>query len=648
VTAAGTPAVTSARKTGLGERLKRTYLQIDLRSLALGRIVFGLVLIGDLLRRVPWLRDFYSNLGLIPNHTVLWRPPFPRIFSFLFMASLPEESAAWFCIAFVCFFCFTIGYRTKLFHLLSFVMTTSLHNRIMFAENWGGVAMAALMIWTAFLPLGRRWSVDAIRASLRARPDETPAELAAGVPPPDTRQTTSLAALGLLIQIAIIYWFNFVHKSGPTWRDGTAVHYVLWQERIVTWVGVQIRTHVPFIVTKMLTEGTLVIEAAAAFLILSPIFWRWTRFIAAVLVFGLHAGIAAMVNLGIFSYAMMSFEPFLVTEAQWELLAGLVPTRGRARTVFYDVDCGVCWAVIRVLARMDAHKRLRFVPNTDTAALPPGVDAELLDRTILVLDPARDRRWTRADAFAEIFAALPLGRLWSWPLRLPGVSALAGRAYDAFARNRTSISTFFGLAACGVPRAPELVAAETPAETPLRAWFRAQTPFLRELLAAIVFVVLTAEVSVANPSIPPELRFNHRPDWMVAAVMYPHIFEGWSLFSPDAPLSDETVYVDAVTRDGRHVDPYNQVGSRVSEIPLEYVPVRLGHDSFWCDYTLRIPDAGVYHQAFVEWVLRYPERTGEPNDTITRFDAYVVEQQSPKPDETAPSHPRKRVFLHWP
>jgi predicted DCC family thiol-disulfide oxidoreductase YuxK len=649
VTAASPTTATSAEgKAKLGERLKRTYLQIDLRSLALGRIVFGLVLIGDLLRRVPWLRDFYSNAGLIPNHTVLWRPPFPRIFSFLFMASLPEESAAWFCIAFVCFFCFLIGYRTKLFHLLSFAMTTSLHNRIMFAENWGGVAMAALMIWTAFLPLGRRWSVDAIRASLRARPDETPEQLAAGVPPPDTRQTTSLAALGLLIQIAIIYWFNYVHKSGPTWRDGTAVHYVLWQERIVTWLGVQIRTHVPFIVTKMLTEGTLVIEASAAFLILSPIFWRWTRFIAAVLVFGLHAGIAAMVNLGIFSYAMISFEPFLVTEAQWALLAKLVPTRGRARTVFYDVDCGVCWAVIRVLARMDAHKRLRFVPNTDTAAFPAGVDAALLDRTILVVDPARDRRWTRAEAFAEIFAALPLGRLWAWPLRLPLVRTVAGRAYDAFARNRTRISAFFGLAACGVPREPALVAAEAPAERPLRIWFRAQVPFLRELLAAVVFVVLTAEVSVANPSVPPALRFNHRPDWMVAAVMYPHIFEGWSLFSPDAPLTDETVYVDAVTRDGRHVDPYNQIGSRVSKIPLDSVPVRLGHDSFWCDYTLRIPDAGVYHQAFLEWVLRYPERTGNPNDTITRFDAYVVEQQSPKPDETAPTHPHKRAFLHWP
>jgi len=631
----------------LADRFRRTYLQIDARSLALGRIVLGVVLMLDVLRRVPWLRDFYSNLGFIPNHTVLWRPPFPRIFSFLFMASLPEESAIWFVIAFVCFFLFTIGYRTRLFHLLSFAMTTSLHNRILFAENWGGVAIGALMVWTAFLPLGRRYSVDALRASLRARPDETPEELAAGVPPPDLRQTTSIAALGLLLQIAIIYWFNFVHKSGPTWRDGTAVHYVLWQERIVTVLGLWIRTHLPFWVTKLLTQGTLVIESSAAFLILTPIFWRWTRFLAAVLLVGLHGSIALMVNLGIFSAAMIAFQPFLVTEAQWDLGRRLVPQRRRARTVFYDVDCGVCWAIVRVLARMDVFKRLRWVPNTDTAALPSGVDPALLDRTMLVVDPERDRRWTRADGFAQIFAALPLGRLWAWPMLLPGIRQLCNWAYDKFAGNRTTISTFFGLAACGVPSAPK-TATPTDTETPLRAWFRAQSPFFREVLAGIVFFVLAAEVSVANPAIPKQLRFEHRPEWMVAAVMYPHIFEGWSLFAPDGPLTDETVYVDAVTRDGRHVDPYNEVMSRVAEIPIDRVPVRLGHDSFACDYTLRIPDAGVYHGAFTEWVLRYPERTGNPSDAITKFDAYVVEQDSPKPDEVEPKNFRKRVFLHWP
>ena len=173
-------------------------------------------------------------------------------------------------------------------------------------------------------------------------------------------------------------------------------------------------------------------------------------------------------------------------------------------------------------------------------------------------------------------------------------------------------------------------------------------PLLRELTVGLVFVVMAAEVSVANPAVPRWLQFQRRPQWMAAAVMYPHIFQGWSLFAPDAPLSDETVYVDAVTRDGRHVDPYNEVGSRVAKLPVDEVPVRLGHDSFWCDYTLRIPDGGVYHQAFIEWILRYPERTGRPQDAIVRFEAYSVWQDSPPPGETRPTNIRKRRFLQWP
>jgi predicted DCC family thiol-disulfide oxidoreductase YuxK len=621
---------------------------MDGRTLALGRIVLALVLIGDVLRRLPWLRDFYSNAGLIPNHTVLWRPPFPRIFSFLFMASLPEESLLWFGIAFVCFFLLLIGYRTRLFHVLSFVMTTSLHNRILFAENWGGVAIGALMVWTMFLPLGRRFSVDALLASLRARPGETPEDLAAaGAPPPDERPAQSLAVLGLLIQTAVIYWFNFVHKSGATWHDGSAVYYVLHQERIITAFGLWFREHAPFGVTKLLTHGTLIIEASAPFLILTPVFWRWTRFLAALLLTGMHVSIATLVNLGIFSAAMVAYQPFLITEAQWRLAAVLVPKAGRARTLFYDADCGVCYLAVRVLARLDVHRRLRLVPNSDTAALPAGVEPALLERTMLVVDPARDRRWTRADAFAEICAALPLGRLWSWPLRLPGIRTLAGRLYDVVARNRTRISLWLGLSGCGLPGARPAAAA-APAPTPFGEALRRRLPLLREITVAVVFVVLGAELSVANPAVPRWLRFEHRPDWMAAAVMYPHIFEGWSLFAPEAPTSDETVYVDAVTRDGRHVDPFNEVGSRVATLPVEQVPVRLGHDSFWCDYTLRIPDGGVFHQAFTEWILRYPERTGHPQDAIVRFEAFSLWQDSPRPGESEPRNIRKQRFLSWP
>jgi len=447
-----------------------------------------------------------------------------------------------------------------------------------------------------------------------------------------------------------------------------------------------VREHVPFSLTKLMTRGTLIVEAAAPFLVLSPIWWPWTRLVAVVLLAGLHISIGMLTNLGIFSAAMLAFYPFLIDGAVWQLGSRLlVRRRGRARIVFYDVDCGICFFTARVVARMDVLGRMRWLSNRDPAALAAaGVDAELLDRTILVVDgDDPTRRWTRSDAFAEIFGALPLGRLWAWPLRVPGARQLAGAVYDWVARNRTLISAAFEarfggtlyVFVRGLTRSPDanrgtLEGSHTPREglapgnpalphairldvadvdkTPFRAWVARRLPWVREPAIALVFVILAAEVSVANPAVPPALRFHHRPEWMVAAVMYPHIFEGWSLFSPEAPLSDETVYVDAVTRDGRHVDPYNEAGSRVATLPVDRVPVRLGHDSFWCDYTLRIPDGGSYHQALIEWILRYPERTGRPNDTIVRFEVFVLWQDSPKPGETEPTNFRKRRFLKWP
>ncbi|MES1164163.1 MAG: DCC1-like thiol-disulfide oxidoreductase family protein [Verrucomicrobiota bacterium] len=638
------------------ERLRATYLRLDDRSLGLGRIVLGVVLIVDLLRRVPLIRDFYSNLGLLPNHTVLWRPAAPRMFSFFFMASLPEESALWFVIAFACFLCFTVGYRTRLFQVLSLVLTVSLHERILYAENWGTVVLAELLVWTLFLQLGRRFSVDALSASLRARPQETPEDLTAGPPPPDDRPTTSLAALGLLLQIAVIYGFNYAYKTGATWRDGTAVHYVLWQDRIVTWFGLQIRSHAPFAVTRFLTRATLVIEAATPVLVLTPLFWRWARFAAALLLTGLHVGIALLANLGIFSPAMMALLPFLVTDAQWALFARLVPRKGRARTVIYDADCGVCWAVVRVLARMDVHRRLTWIASGRTAVLPAGVDPGLLERTILVFDPVApvaDRRWTRADGFAQIFAALPLGRLWSWPLRLPGIRGLANRGYDAFARNRTAISSWFGLAACGVApagsRPVASAAAGQHAATPLRNWFAARAPLAREIGAALVFLVFGAEVLATNPIlIPKRLQLRHRPDWMVAATMYPNLRQNWGLFAPDAPLEEQTIVFDAFTREGRHVDPFNQAFGRIAAVPTDDVPVRLGYSSLVFDYALKIPESGAYHQALIEWMLRYPDRTGRPGDEIVGFRGYVVQHGSPPPGQAAPAPPTKRLFIHWP
>src|SRR4051812_29549319 len=156
----------------------------------------------DLARRFPHVRDFYTNAGVLPNHTVLWRPQVTRLFSVFFPASLGHEVWLLFAICAFCYLCLLVGWRTRVFQAVSFLAATSLHNRDVFTENWGSVAMGALMAWSIFLPLGRRFSVDALRASLRARPDETPADLGPErLPPPDDRPFVSLACLGILLQL---------------------------------------------------------------------------------------------------------------------------------------------------------------------------------------------------------------------------------------------------------------------------------------------------------------------------------------------------------------------------------------------------------------------------------------------------------------
>src|SRR6266516_17099 len=72
-------------------RFIESYCTLDPRSLGIGRIGLGALLLYDLARRVPGLATWYSNDGLLPNHTVLWRPSSDYVFSFLLAASRPGE-----------------------------------------------------------------------------------------------------------------------------------------------------------------------------------------------------------------------------------------------------------------------------------------------------------------------------------------------------------------------------------------------------------------------------------------------------------------------------------------------------------------------------------------------------------------------------
>jgi hypothetical protein len=298
--------------------------------------------------------------------------------------------------------------------------------------------------------------------------------------------------------------------------------------------------------------------------------------------------------------------------------------------VHHDASSPLCFQLARIASRLDTHRRLQFTPATGDAP------------ALVVTGPEGGRQWTGWAAAVEVLRALPLGGLWTIPLRLPLLRALPAALFGALSNRRDRVAVALGLSGATPPPAPP-----PPSARSIRGWWWRQRPAMRELLVGVVTIIVLLEVLVANPSISRSLKPT-RPYWMVAAIMYTHLFEGWTMFSPDAPTRDLMVYVDAVTRDGRHVDPLNRVGSRVARLPLTDIPPRLGHDSFFCDYTLRIPDSGVYHPAFTEWLLRHHKRTGNPEDEIVSFEAHVLEHASPAPGEPGPRNPQDRVFLRYP
>jgi hypothetical protein len=300
---------------------RETYLTVDPRSLGLFRVVFGLVLFSDLARRWAEVGFWYVNSGLLPNHTLLWRPPAGHMFSLFFTVSSIDEARVAFLLCAAVYAAFVLGYRTRWVQVLTLLVRVSLNSRLLMLENGGDMVMDLLCLLTLPLPLGTRFSVDAVVASMR---DERKGDAHDGVglvSAAARAPVVSIAMLGILLQLGTIYLFNAAAKNGVAWRDGTAVYYALHQDKLVTWVGVWMREHLSASVLRGLTWSVLTTEWTAVLLIVTPVCVRQLRSIAVCVMPALHLGFALGLNLGGFSLAMMAFYPLLLAGEHWDALA---------------------------------------------------------------------------------------------------------------------------------------------------------------------------------------------------------------------------------------------------------------------------------------------------------------------------------------
>jgi hypothetical protein len=176
----------------------------DLRSLAALRVVLALLVLADLALRATDFYAHYTDEGVLPREQLLEGGLLDTsAFSFALANGEPLFASLLFGATALAAVGLLLGYRTRLSTVVVWALLMSIQWRNPLLLNGGDTLLRLLLFWGMFLPLGAYWSVDRLRGASPARP---------------TMLFFSLGTVGLFMQIAFVYVFTAILKSGDEWR----------------------------------------------------------------------------------------------------------------------------------------------------------------------------------------------------------------------------------------------------------------------------------------------------------------------------------------------------------------------------------------------------------------------------------------------
>jgi len=268
----------------------------DLRSLAALRIVLAVIVLVDLAGRARNLLAHYTDDGVLPRHILLGETGILRP-SLNWIGGTTVVQALLFGITALAAMALLVGYRTRVMNVVVWVMVLSIQNRNPFVLSAEDALLRLLLFWSIFLPLGAWWSVDNLRGAPASRV---------------SMRVLSMASAGLFLQIAFVYWFTVILKSGPEWRiDGTAIYYALSVEQITGSIG-RYLLQFPALL-RVLTFAVIGIEAIGPLLLFCPVATGPVRTAGVLLIMSLHFGILLTMIIWFFpwlgAFCMVCFLP---------------------------------------------------------------------------------------------------------------------------------------------------------------------------------------------------------------------------------------------------------------------------------------------------------------------------------------------------
>lgn len=269
--------------SGLADRLKKNYA-LDTRALSLMRVLIGVLLLLDLAIRATSLRAFYTAEGVVPFKEVeisWWRNGFFSLFQFSDQFS---AAVLLFIFAALIYFCLLIGYRTRIFSVLAWIMLLSIQNRNHAILQSGDDELRMILFWGIFLPWGNFYSIDARRyPSLQS----------------DTKYF-DVPGIAYMLLIFSVYFFTGFLKDSAEWdmREGSAYYYALSLDQMVWPLGKWLLPHIGFL--KFCSIAAKWLELCLPFLLFVPYKNSWFRMIVFFTLVAFHLAIALTLFVGLF------------------------------------------------------------------------------------------------------------------------------------------------------------------------------------------------------------------------------------------------------------------------------------------------------------------------------------------------------------
>ena len=360
-------------------------------------------------------------------------------FTLLHYVTDPMAVTVLWCVFCVCLFCMMVGLWPRLMTVASVLLLFSFHERNLQPLGGGDTVLRNIGFILMIAPELGAFSVSRLEHHWKHW-NKTGEFLA-----PLTTQVWPYRLL--LWQIMIIYLTSGWDKlQGEMWLDGTVVEAVFHHTHFVRY---SMETMNRFLwISPFASFYTLIFEFGWFFLLVPRNFWsvlpRWVRkhsfkrfLICGSLLF--HWGIFVFMDVGSFPFAMTVAYAGLLLDSDFEafLRMGNRFFKGKI-LMFYDSMCLFCTRSTFAILMLDQLGRVQAIDFRNVklrTKYAPDVAEKDLDRSMHIKVPG-DGYYKGFDGFRVLAWRLPLTRILTPFLYVPGIPVIGRRIYTQIAENR--------------------------------------------------------------------------------------------------------------------------------------------------------------------------------------------------------------------